>query len=104
MTLSFTLTELLRSFGMSLNLLSLVNPLSTLAVLAVVQPLGAAVFGLVILGYKAHDAFLTWAAKSSSDQSDQIFSLEQEILATKDIVAKLQHDVKNIAISKLGRS
>lgn len=89
---------------MSLNLLSLVNPLSTLAVLAVVEPSGAAVFGLVILGYKAHDAFQAWITKGSSAQASQILSLQQEILATKDIVAKLQHDVKNITLSKLGRS
>lgn len=89
---------------MSLNLLNLVNPLSTLAVLAVVSPAGAAVFGLVVLGYKANDSFHAWMSRGSSAQADQIFSLQQEITATKDIVAKLQHDVKNITLSKLGRS
>lgn len=89
---------------MSLNLLNLVNPLSTLAVLAVVNPAGAAVFGLVVLGYKAHDSFHAWLTRGSSAQTDQILSLQEEISATKDIVAKLQHDVKNLTLAKLGRS
>ena len=89
---------------MSLNLLNLVNPLSTLAVLAVVSPAGAAVFGLVVLGYKANDSFHSWLTRGSSAQADQILSLQEEISTTKDIVAKLQHDVKNLTLAKLGRS